>query len=358
MPLFVVGLSHRTAPVEVRERLAFAEADTPAALARLRAWALADEAVIVSTCNRVEVYAAGTGDPSLILERIRSFLFEFHSLASPPDEGLYALGEPASLEHLFRVVSGLDSMVLGETEVLGQVKRAYDLALRHRHTGRTLNRAFQRAFNVAKHIRTATDIQRGNISAASVAVDLAERIFSSLAEHTVLVVGAGDTGEKTARALLSRGVGGVRVTNRSFERADALARQLGGQAVPFDHWIAELERVDIVIASTAAPHTLLGPEQLEPLLPSRRGRPLLLIDIAVPRNIDPEVNRLDDVYLYNIDHLQTIADDALRHRQDEIAHCERIIAEKVAALATAPPPPAPSPGQTPLRPSRSANATS
>lgn len=225
-------------------------------------------------------------------------------------------------------------MVLGETEVLGQVKRAYDLALRHHHTGRQLNRAFQRAFNVAKQIRTETRIQRGNISVASVAVDLAERIFSSLSERSVLVIGAGDTSEKTARALLSRGAREVMVTNRSHDRALALASALGGRALPFTDWSAAFPDVDIIVSSTSAPHCILDRARLSPLLDRRDRSPLLLIDIAVPRDIDPDVLLLEDVYLYNIDDLQSIAAEALRLRQEELGRCEAIIREKVQTLTS------------------------
>ena len=198
-----------------------------------------------------------------------------------------------------------------------------------------MNKAFQRAFNVAKFIRTETNIQRGSVSVGSVAVELAEKIFNSLAPHEVLVIGAGETSEKTARALLSRGARGVVVTNRSPERAVALAAELGGRAVPFDQWPVELEKIDIAISSTAAPHHLINRATLEPLMRKRRHRPLLLIDIAVPRDIDPAVNTLDNVYLYNVDDLQSIAADYLKLRQEEVARCEKIIAEKVAALLEA-----------------------
>jgi glutamyl-tRNA reductase len=341
MRIAVVGLSHRTSPVEIRERLAFAGPVIPQALASLRAEGVADEAVIVSTCNRVEIYAASPAEPAETLAALKRFLLKFHRFDGGLDEALYAYAEPESLTHLFRVVAGLDSMVLGETEILGQVKQAYELARGGQHTGRCLNKAFQRAFNVAKQIRTETDIQRGSVSVAAAAVELAEKIFSSLADRSVLIIGAGDTGEKTARALLSRGATGLVVTNRSLERAQALAAKFNGRWVPFDHWAAEFAKIDIVISSTAAPHYVLDRSRLEPLLHARRGRPLLLIDIAVPRDIDPEVNLLDDVYLYNIDDLQAIADDGLRHRRDEIARCDAIIREKVAALLSAPPGPAP-----------------
>ena len=195
-----------------------------------------------------------------------------------------------------------------------------------------MNKAFQRAFNVAKQVRTETNIQRGSISVASVAVELAEKIFSTLEGHEVMVIGAGDTSEKTARALLSRGAKSIVVANRSFERAEVLAKDLGGRAVKFDDWSREFEKVDIAISSTAAPHHILDRAKLEPLMKLRRNRPLLLIDIAVPRDIDPEVNHLDNVYLYNVDDLQTIANDYLGQRQDEIAKCEAIIEEKARAV--------------------------
>jgi glutamyl-tRNA reductase len=223
-------------------------------------------------------------------------------------------------------------MVLGETEILGQLKKAYDTALRHRQTGARLNKIFQKAFNVAKQIRTETNIQRGSVSVGSVAVELAEKIFSSLRQHPVMVLGAGDTSEKTARALLSRGAHSILVSNRSHERAEALARELGGRAIRFEDWAAEFSGIDIVISSTAAPHYILDRPKLEGLMKARKNRPLLLIDIAVPRDIDPEIKFLENVYLYNIDDLQEIAGDYLRQRQDEIARCQAVIRDKARAL--------------------------
>jgi len=345
MPILVVGVSHRRTPVEIREKLAFPASDIPVCLAELRNSKLADEAVIVSTCNRVELYAACPGLSAESLPALRHFFLAARHCAEMPADGLYVYDEPQSLEHLFRVVSGLDSMVIGETEILGQVKQAYDLALKHQLTGKALNRAFQRAFNVAKQIRTETQIQRGSVSVASVAVDLAEKIFSSLKDRQVLIIGAGDTGEKTARALLSRGAAHLTVTNRSPERAQALAAELGGTTAPFDSWHAELARVDIVIASTGSPTYLLRPKEVEEVVEQREHRPLLLIDISVPRNIDPEVNAVDDAFLYNVDDLQGLADDAMRQRREEVAHCEAIIREKAKALLNHGPPGAANPSQ-------------
>ena len=316
----------------MRERFAFAEARIPATLQLLRDQKLAEEAVILSTCNRVEIYVATALEPPAAFAGLKQFLVDCHEYRDPLNDELYTLAEPRSIEHLFRVACGLDSMVLGETEILGQLKQAYDLALQHRHTGRRLNKAFQRAFNTAKQVRTETSIQRGSVSVASVAVELAEKIFSSLADHQVLVIGAGDTSEKTARALLSRGARSIVVANRSYDRAAALAAELGGRAVRFDDWSGEFAHIDIAISSTAAPHHILDRARLEPIMKLRKNRPLLLVDIAVPRDIDPEVNVLPNVYLYNIDDLQSIAGDYLKQREEEIARCDAIIREKVKAL--------------------------
>ncbi len=336
MSIVVLGLSHRTSPVELRERFAFGEAKIPAALRDLRLTGVADEAVILSTCNRVELYVSTPLEPTQAGNELKHFLARVHAQSVPAGGELYALPEPHSVHHLFKVACGLDSMVLGETEILGQLKKAYDLALQNGSTGARLNKAFQRAFNVAKHIRTQTNIQRGSISVASVAVELAEKIFSSLEGHEVMVIGAGDTSEKTARALLSRGATSIVVANRSFERAEALAKDLGGRAVQFDDWAGEFEKIDIAISSTSAPHYVLDRAKLEPLMKARRHRPLLLIDIAVPRDIDPTVNQMDNVYLYNVDDLQTIATNYLEQRKEEIAKCEAIIQDKALPLLNQP----------------------
>jgi glutamyl-tRNA reductase len=332
MSLVLIGLSHHSSPVTVRERFAFTEERIPAALQSLRESGAADEAAILSTCNRVEIYAATRLEPRQAFAALREFLLTCQDYRDPLMDEIYTVGEPQSVQHLFRVACGLDSMVLGETEILGQLKRAYDLALQNGHTGGTLNKAFQRAFNVAKHVRSSTNIQRGNVSVASVAVELAEKIFSTLSAREVLIIGAGDTGEKTARALLSRGACHILVSNRSHEKALALAAELGGRAVPFADWSGEFPDTDIVITSTAAPQFILDRAQLEPLMKLRRNRPLLLVDLAVPRNIEPEVNLMPNVYLYNIDDLQSVADQSLKQRQAEIARCEEIIREKARAL--------------------------
>lgn len=336
MAIFVLGLSHHSCAVTVRERFSFADARIPSVLERLRQSGLAEEAVILSTCNRVELYVSSSSEPSAAFPALRQFLADCQDYTEALGDMLYTYSEPQSLHHLFKVAAGLDSMVLGETEILGQLKKAYDLALQAGYTGPRLNRAFQRAFNAAKQIRTETSIQRGSVSVGSVAVELAQKIFSDLGEREVLVIGAGDTSEKTARALVSRGAKGVVVTNRSIEKAVSLAAALGGRAVDFDHWAEVFPTIDIVISSTSASHYVLDRARLAPLMRLRRNRPLLLIDIAVPRDIEPEVNFLDDVYLYNIDDLQAIANDYLKQRREEVARCEALIRERVAGLLCAP----------------------
>lgn len=332
MPIVVIGLSHHSSPVTVRERFAFPESSLPAVLDKIRQAGLASETVILSTCNRVEIYAATDLPEAEAFNALQQFLIEHHDYRDPLHDEIYRLSEPRSIEHLFKVACGLDSMVLGETEILGQLKKAYDLALQHKHTGSRLNKTFQKAFNVAKQIRTQTNIQRGSVSVASVAVELAEKIFNELSNHQVIIIGAGETSEKAARALLSRGAQSIIVSNRSHERAVSLAAELGGRAIQFDDWAGEFESIDIVISSTSAPHYILDRARLEPLMKRRKNRPLLLIDIAVPRDIDPEVNLLDHVYLYNIDDLQSIAADYLQQRKEEMARCEAIIREKAAGL--------------------------
>src|SRR6266576_1087801 len=328
MPLLLIGLNHHSSPVTVRERFAFTDARIPAALQLLRDSGTADEAVILSTCNRVEIYATTSLEPRQAFPALREFLVTCHDYRDPLTDEIYTLSEPQSVQHLFRVACGLDSMVLGETEILGQLKKAYELALQHGHTAGSLNKAFQRAFNVAKHIRANTNIQRGSVSVGSVAVELAEKIFSRLDQRQVMIIGAGDTGEKTARALLSRGARSIIVANRSHDKAVALASELGGRAILFDDWLKEFHKIDIVISSTSAPHHILDRAKLEPLMKLRRNRPLLLIDIAVPRDIEPEVNLMPNVYLYNMDDLQAVADNYLKQRKVEIARCEQIIQEK------------------------------
>jgi glutamyl-tRNA reductase len=324
MKLFCVGLNHRTAPIEARERFA----GHARSIAILRETGCA-EALLLTTCNRVEVYAASARE--LVTGEFAEALQASGDAISTEDlASFYRHEEKGCAHHLFRVASGLDSMVVGETEILGQTKRAYEQARASGDAGKYLHRLFQRAFRVAKQVRTRTEITRGSVSVGSVAVELAEKIFGDLRGRRVLVLGAGETSEKTLRALASRGVSDLRVSNRTPARAEELAQELDGMAVPFGNWLEQCREVDILISSTAAESHLLTPENLAPVIRERIERPLFLIDIAVPRDVAPEVNELDGIYLYDIDSLQTIANETLEVRRRQFAAAEAIIEEHVA----------------------------
>jgi len=324
MNLFCVGLSHHNTNVETLERFAGrAEADC----------ILRDsgclEALLLATCNRVEVY--GASEKRVSTDEIAHCLArkidnDPHHYAPP----FYRYEDEKCAQHLFRVTSGLDSMVVGETEILGQAKKAYELARKSGAAGPYLHRLFQRAFRVAKQVRTRTEITRGSVSVGSVAVDLAEKIFGNLANCKVLVLGAGETSERTVRALVSHGVTDLRVSNRSAERAENLTRLVGGRAVGFEEWPQQCREIDILITSTSSDAPLLTRDNLAPMLRERIDRPLFIIDIAVPRDVDSGVNELGGVYLYDIDSLQSVAQQSLALRRQQIVAAETIIAEHVA----------------------------
>jgi len=336
MNVLCLGLSHQTASVEVRERFAVSESQLPRISREIGALPGIEESVVVSTCNRVEFYAASANAPQA-LASLRAFLEERlpagvavpNATAQAGQEPFFVLNGPASIDHLFRVASGLESMIIGETEILGQIKKAYATASGAGTTSRHLNKLFQRAFNVAKEVRTKTSITRGAVSVGSVAVDLAEKIFGSLASCRVMILGAGETSELTARALQSRGVKSLFVSNRSYDRAARLAGEMGGSAIHFDEWDRHFSRIDILISSTAAPHAIVTPEKIAPVMNRRPNRPLFVIDLAVPRDVDAAVNQLEGVYLYDIDSLRAIADQGLAVRHREIARCEELIARHV-----------------------------
>lgn len=329
MKLFVAGLSYKTAPVELREQLAVAPSKLGCRACRLKVVGGLDEVVLLSTCNRVEIY----GVAPVVNGNIKSL---FQLLAAFPcdvRDHLYVHEDGEALRHLFAVTSGLDSMVIGETEITGQVKQAYEAARQARLTGRHLNRAFQKAMQAAKDIRTRTGIGRGATSVGSVAVELAEKIFGkTLPQQRVIIIGAGQMGEACLRHLAKRGASSIIVSNRSFDRAEALAGEVGGRAVRFDDRHAALVEADIVISSTGCPQTILDRVDVEEIMRARRQRPLFLIDIAVPRDVDPDVQSLANVYLYNIDDLETIVRANVRHREQELALCRAILDRRAAAL--------------------------
>jgi glutamyl-tRNA reductase len=323
MNLFCIGLSHHSANVETRERFAGCAGSE----CTLRAAGCA-EALVLATCNRVEVY--GASEKRVSTDEIAQCLLQNgevsdrgHSTALP----FYRYEAEKCVQHLFRVASGLDSMVVGETEILGQTKKAYQSARASGAVGPCLHRLFQRAFRVAKQVRTHTEITRGSVSVGSVAVDLAQRIFGELGNCKVLVLGAGETSERTARALISRGVSDLRVSNRSNDRGQELAQRVGGQAVSFGKWPQQCREIDILITSTSSETPLLTPTNLGP---NRVDRPLFIIDIAVPRDVDPAVNEMEGVYLYDIDALRSVAEQSQAVRRQQIASAEAIIAEHVA----------------------------
>lgn len=328
MEIFCLGLNHRTAPVEVRERFAVGTTKLGEAAVETRAIEGIDEVVVVSTCNRTEFYGAGE-DAAVSLAALERALLERHTMESRDAAHFYRSARRDAANHLCRVVSGLDSMVLGETEIFGQVKQAYQAAHAAGTTKGALNRLFQRAFSVGKKVRTETRIQEGATSIGNVAVDLAEKIFGHLKDSEVMILGAGEMSRLTAQSLVSRGAKSIFVSNRSFERAQELASEMGGTAVRFDAWQETLARVDVVISSTAAPNAIVRREHIEPVRRQRKFRPLFLIDIAVPRDIDPEVAEIEEVYLYDIDTLEQLAEEARVRRQRQIDDCERIIAAEL-----------------------------
>jgi len=324
MNIFCIGINHRSAGVSLRERFAVEEGSLPSLITELRREAALAEAVVLSTCNRVEIYGLSPDAESAarscadLLQRSAGVETEF-----------YRCERAEGARHLFRVVCGLDSMVVGETEILGQVKDAYAVALENGATGAALNRLFQQAFRVAKQVRTETGITRGAVSVGSVAVELAEKIFGDLAGCRVLLLGAGKAGARVARSLQSRGVSRLVLSNRTFGRAAELARELGGMALHFDQWHSALPDVDIVISSTAARGRLLSSEQLAPVLASRGDRPLFLVDLAVPRDFDPALNDLEGVFLHDMDSLQAMAQRGMDARGREVERCEELIEEHV-----------------------------
>ena len=329
MKVFVAGLSYKTAPVELREKLAVSPSTLRCSGCRLKIGGDLDEVVLLSTCNRVEVYGVAekvNGNVHGLFRHLAPEVVDFEPY-------LYVREGDEAVRHLFSVAGGLDSMVLGETEITGQLKHAYQTAQESKLTGRVLNRAFQTALQTAKEIRTNTQVGRGSTSIGSVAVDLAGKIFAGdLSDKTVMIIGAGKMGEACVRHLSKKGARSVLVSNRSFDRAVNLANEFGGRAIRFDGCLEAMAQADIVVSSTGSPQTILHREDVDRVMSARRNRPLFLIDIAVPRDIDPEIQHLDNVYLYNIDHLEKLVRENLRLREAELARCREIIEEKTTAL--------------------------
>ena len=333
MNFCLVGLSHKTAPVEVREQLAFPDADLPTALRAAMELPGVSEAVILSTCNRVEVLARAETDDGNIGPALGRFLAEFRRRNFTEIERyLYEYRQRDALRHIFRVASSLDSMVIGESQILGQVKSAYTIARACGALGGTLEEVLTRSFAVAKQIRTDTGIASSAVSVSYAAVELAKKIFGSLEGKRILLIGAGKMSELAAKHLLRSGAVGIFVANRTPERAQELAATLQGRAVPFDQILEYATQCDILISSAAASGFVLLKSDAQRVLAGRRNRPIFLIDIAVPRNIDPEANKLDNLFLYDIDDLQQVVNTNLKERLREAHRGEQIAEQEVERL--------------------------
>jgi glutamyl-tRNA reductase len=329
MNIIVVGLSHKTAPVEIRERVAFAPTAMERPLKEMAALPGVTEAMIVSTCNRVELYAT-TRQAETGKLQLRNFLAGFHQLAPEALEPhLYEIEGEEAIRHVFRVAASLDSMVIGEPQILGQIKTAYGYATEFKTVGLILNRFLHKAFSVAKRVRTETEIASNAVSVSFAAVELARKIFGTLDGKSVMIIGAGEMCELAARHFLNNGVTSVVVTNRTFERAVKLAEEFNGRAVAFDDFPFHLHQVDIVLTSTGAPTFILGQKKVEEVMRQRKNKPMFFIDIAVPRDIDPKVNDVANVYLYDVDDLQGVVQANLKERQKEAKKAEGIIDQEI-----------------------------
>jgi len=329
MELIVIGLNHKTAPIEIRERLAFPEDRIETALHQVKSIPSLKENMILSTCNRVEIYAAARETEKAIIE-LKHFLSQYHGLPLKDfDKNLYSLVGRGAVRHIFRVASSLDSMVVGEPQILGQIKSAYEMAVETKTSGLILHRLLHRAFHVAKRVRSETKIGDSAVSVSSVAVELAHKIFETLEKKTVLLIGAGEMCELAARHLVSGGVEKVFVTNRTYARAAALAQEFRGEAVPFEEIQLGLKKVDIVISATDSPQHLIVHDQVAKVMKDRKQKPIFFIDIADPRDIEAKVGDIENVYLYNIDDLQKVANENIKDREKEAQKAETIVQDEV-----------------------------
>ena len=327
--LILVGVNHKTTPVEIREKLAFTKGKIEQSVDHLFNFPDIIEHTILSTCNRVEIYARANCQDSAI-KSIKEFICDFHGLSLVElEDHFYSYRNKEAVEHLFRVSSSLDSMILGEAQILGQVKDAYSLAKDLRSTGLVLNQLFKKAFSIAKKVREETGIAERSVSISSAAVELAQKIFDDLENRTVMLVGTGEMAELAAKHLISYGVKTVYVTSRTYDRAVNLARTLNGSALDFEAFKNELHRADIVITSTSAPNFIIKKEMVEKAIHKRKNKPIFFIDIAVPRDIEPDVNDLENIYLYDIDDLQVVVSANMKEREKEAENAMNFISQEV-----------------------------
>ena len=325
MGLVLVGLNHETAPLPVRERVAYSKDEAVSALQELKPWI--HQALLISTCNRTEFYALLT-DPA-DLARVKETLFFRKFKGDGTDSYLYERANADVVRHLFRVACGLDSMVLGEQEILGQVKHAYEISRQAETVGTLFHRLLSQAVHVGKRARTETQIGFGPVSVAFAAVELAEKVFQKLEERGVLLVGAGENGTLCAEHLLARKARPILIANRTLERAEALARDLGGETIAWEDLTRALTGVDIVIATTGAPHTIIQPDMVRDVMRKREGKPLFLVDLAVPRDIDPEVDRLQSVFRFDLDALKGVVETSVARRRKEVPAVEHLVSDEV-----------------------------
>ena len=329
MNIIVVGLSHRTATVEIREKVAFSPNLIEKPLRTLVALEGIVEGVIVSTCNRVEIYAT-TRDIAGGIARIKRFLADHHRIPLETlEQHLYSYHSEAAIRHVFRVASSLDSMVVGEPQILGQIKTSYGYAAEYKSSGIILNRFLHKAFSVAKRVRTETKIASSAVSVAFAAVELAKKVLGDLSDKTVMLVGAGEMCELAAKHFINCGAKGVMVTNRTFEKAERLADEFKGEAVPFEELFQHLHRADIVLSSTGAPHVIITPRDVVDVVKRRKFRPMFFIDIAVPRDIDQKVEDVDGAFLFTVDDLQEIVQANLAQRNREAEKAGEIIDQEI-----------------------------
>ncbi len=330
--VLVVGLNHRTAPVAVREGLALTDERIDEMNRLLCSLGGVDEAAVVSTCNRVEIIACAS-DGERMENEILSVLRDMQpGIAGDLDNLLYTHRDREAVRHVFRVASSLDSMVVGEPQILGQLKDFYARAASVGATGTVLHRCFHKAFSVAKRVRTETAIAARAVSVGSAAVELASRIFEDFADKTAMLIGAGEMGELAARQLVAAGVGGLMVTNRTFDRAVEMAREFGGTPVPFDGFPRYLPMADIIIGATAATGFVLTRDAVQTALRERKGKPMFCIDVSVPRNFDPQINDIDNAYLYDVDDLSEVAEVNLEERAREAGKAEQIVLAEVESF--------------------------
>ena len=331
MQLIVLGLNHKTAPVEVRERFSIPADKVSRGLKHLEDYEALNEAVILSTCNRSEMYAV-VDDAEEDLPTVKQFLFDLTGNEENIDEYLYYYSGEECIRHLFEVASSLDSLVIGEGQILSQVKKAYAIAREEQTTSTVLNTLFHRAIAVGKRVRTETRIAYNAVSVSYAAVELARKILGDLSESNVLLFGAGQMAELTAQHLVDKGVKKVYVANRSFDRAKELAEKFGGEPVVFETAFKQAVDVNVVVTSTGAPHYVVKPWETQQLMTKRKGRPLVFIDIAVPRDVDPDVADIKGVQLYNIDDLEAVVDENLKEREREARYATAIVEEETSSL--------------------------